>query len=76
MWSLTIGTNVFRIDVGGLSELPVSIPTNVYLKTQMFISEDKLNSRSDRYFARAMTTSARLRLFAVIAGALLSLGIL
>jgi hypothetical protein len=29
--------NVLRIDVGGLSELPVSTRTNVYLKIQMFL---------------------------------------
>ena len=30
-------TNVLRIDVGGLSELPVSTRTNVYIKIQMFL---------------------------------------
>lgn len=39
--SRRITYNVLRIDVGGLTKLPVSIPTNVYLKIQMFISEGK-----------------------------------
>jgi len=34
-WRIT--TNVLRIDVGGLTKLPVSIPTNVYIKILMFL---------------------------------------
>ena len=33
----TLAGNVWRIDVGGLSKLPVSTRTNVYLKIQMFL---------------------------------------
>ena len=32
-----VADNVLRIDVGGLSKLPVSTRTNVYIKIQMFL---------------------------------------
>ena len=33
---LCIAANVLQIDVGGLSELPVSTRTNVYLKINVY----------------------------------------
>lgn len=37
----TIGYNGLRIDVGGLSELPVSTPTNVYIEDNCFLASRK-----------------------------------
>ncbi len=44
--------NGLRIDVGGLSELPVSIPTKGYIENNCFLRRD--NHASDVFLCRAI----------------------
>ncbi len=48
-----LAANVRRIDPGGLTKLPVSKPTNVYLKIQMFFSEPQIKCHEVAEILRA-----------------------